>query len=66
MRVMSELPPEDTIEYVDYLLEGLEGEIRLSERYVTELDSVDVYKRMLRAAYLRALERHEGDARDEA
>lgn len=66
MRVVSELPPNDTIEYFDYLLEGLEGEIRLSERYDTELDSVDFYKRMLRATYQRALERHEGDGRDEA
>ncbi len=64
---MSEpLPAEGTMEYVDYLLDGLEAEIRLSERYDIALDSVDFYKGMLRAAYQQAMERKGGDARDEA
>ncbi len=60
------LPAEGTVEYVDYLLDGLEAEIRLSERYDIELDSVNFYKGMLRAAYQQAMERKGSDARDEA
>ena len=64
---MSEhIPAEGTKEYVDYLLDGLESEIRLSERYDIELDSVDFYKGMLRSAYQQAMERKGSDARDEA
>ena len=66
MTMSERIPAEGTMEYVEYLLDGLEAEIRLSECYDTELDSVDFYKRMLRATYQRALERHEGDGRDEA
>ena len=60
------IPAEGTMEYVDYLLDGLEAEIRLSERYDIGLDSVDVSKGMLRAAYQHARERKGGDARIEA
>lgn len=64
---MSEpLPAEGTMDYVEYLLDGLEAEIRLSERYDIELDSVDFYKGMLRAAYQKTMERKGSDARDEA
>lgn len=64
---MSEpIPAEGTIEYVDYLLGSFEAEIRLSQRCDIELDSVDFYKELLRAAYQQALERKGGDARDEA
>ena len=64
---MSELiSTEGTIEYVEYLLDGLDAEIRLSERYDIELDSVDFYKGMLRAAYQKTMERKGSDARDEA
>ena len=64
---MSEpLPAEGTMDYVEYLLDGLEAEIRLSERYDVELDAVDFYKRMLLAAYQQAMERKDGGARDEA
>lgn len=61
---MSEpIPSEGTMDYVDYLLDGLEAEIRLSERYDIELDSVDFYRGMLRAAYQNTMERKGGDAR---
>lgn len=61
---MSEpIPAEGTIEYVEYLLDSLEAEIRLSERYDIDLDSIDFYKGMLRAAYQRAMERKDGDGR---
>lgn len=64
---MSEhIPHAGTPEYFDYLLDSLEAEVRLSERYDIELDSVDFYKGMLRAAYQQAVERKGGDARDEA
>ena len=64
---MSEgIPAEGTAEYVEYLLDGLETEIRLSERYDIELDSVDFYKGLLLAAYQQAMERKGSDARDEA
>lgn len=64
---MSErIPAEGTMEYVEYLLDGLEAEIRLSEHYDIELDSVDFYKGMLRTAYQKTMERKGSDARDEA
>jgi hypothetical protein len=56
-----EVPSEGTVEYVDYLLEGLEGEIRLSERYDLRLDSIAFYKTMLRAAYQQTRERKEAE-----
>jgi hypothetical protein len=65
MAMSESVPAEGTIEYVDYLLDGLEGEIRLSERYDIELDSVDFYRRMLRTAYQNAMERKGGDATTE-
>lgn len=59
---MSEqIPRAGTPEYFDYLLNGLEAEVRLSEYYDIELDSIDFYKGMLRSAYQRALERKAGD-----
>jgi hypothetical protein len=59
---MSEhIPRAGTPEYFDYLLDGLEAEVRLSERYDIELESVGFYTGMLRAAYQRALERKDGD-----
>ena len=61
----SQLPPEDTIERFDYMLDGYEAEVRLSERFDIDLDSVSFYRLMLRAAYQRALERMDGDARNE-
>ncbi len=64
---MSEpIPAEGTVEYVDCLLDSLEAEIRLSERYDIKLDSVDFYRGMLRAAYQQAMERKGSDAREEA
>ena len=58
-------PPEDTLEHFDYMLDGYEAEVRLSERFDIDLDSVSFYRLMLRAAYQRALERRDGDARNE-
>lgn len=55
------IPEQDTPEFIDYLLDGLEAEVRLSERYDIELESVRFYTGMLRAAYQRALERQDGD-----
>ena len=49
----------------DDLLDGLETEIRLSEYYNVELESVSFYKGMLRAMYHRALAQKEGDAGNE-
>lgn len=60
---MSEqIPSAGTPEYFDYLLDGLEAEVRLSEYYDIELATIDFYKGMLRAAYQRAMERKDGDA----
>jgi hypothetical protein len=60
---MSEHTPRaGTPEYFDYLLDSLEAEVRLSEYYDIELESINFYKGMLRAAYQRAMERKEGDA----
>ena len=59
---MSEpLPAEGTMEYVEYLLDGLEAEIRLSERYDIALDSVDFYRGMLRSAYQQRREHIEAE-----
>lgn len=57
MAMSERIPVEGTVEYVDYLLDGLEAEIRLSERYDIALDSVDFYRGMLRAAYRQTRER---------
>lgn len=60
------IPAEGTLGYIDYLLDGLEGEIRLSERYDIALDSIQFYRDMLRAAYEQALQQKDGDGRSEA
>lgn len=59
MTALESIPPEGAPEYFDCLLDGLEAEVRLSERYSIELESVAFYRRMLRAAYQRALLSHE-------
>jgi sensor domain CHASE-containing protein len=66
MAMSERIPAEGTPEYVDYLLDSYEAEIRLSERYDIALDSVDFYRGMLLAAYQQAMERKGSDARDEA
>lgn len=62
--VISKLPPEDTIECFDYLLDGLEAEIRLSERYDLRLDSLAFYRDMLRATYRQTRERTENKEKE--
>jgi hypothetical protein len=60
---MSEqMPRARTPGYFDYLLDSFEAEVRLSEYHGIELDSIDFYKEMLRAAYQQAMEQKEGDA----
>lgn len=64
---MSEhIPNAGTPEYFDYLLDSFEAEVRLSEYHGIELDSIDFYKGMLRAAYQQAMSQKEGDARHAA
>jgi hypothetical protein len=60
---MSEqIPRAGTPEYFDYLLDSFEAEVRLSEYHGIELDSIDFYKEMLRAAYQNVVGRRDGDA----
>lgn len=60
------IPPEGTLEYVDYLIEALVGEVLIYAHFGTSPDSVDFHIGMLRAAYQRVLERKDGDARDQS
>ena len=62
MREREQIPIEGTPEYVDYLLDSYEVEIRLSERYHLRLDSVAFYRDMLRSAYQQIRERKEKEA----
>ncbi len=59
MSEREQIPTEGTPEYVDYLLDSYEAEIRLSERYHLRLDSIVFYRDMLRAAYQQMRERAE-------
>ena len=62
MSEREQVPTEGTPEYVDYLLDSYEAEIRLSERYHLRLDSVAFYRDMLRSAYQQIRERKEKEA----
>ncbi len=57
MSEREQVPTEGTPEYVDYLLDSYEAEIRLSERYHLRLDSLAFYRDMLHAAYQQIRER---------
>lgn len=59
MSEREQVPTEGTPEYVDYLLDSYEAEIRLSERYNLRLDSIAFYRDMLHAAYQQIRERAE-------
>lgn len=61
------IPDEGTIEYVDYLIAALVEEAIMYGQMGSEVstDAIDFHVGMLRAAYLRALERKAGDAGDE-
>jgi len=60
-----EIPPEDTIEHFDFVLEALVEEVLIWYQYDTSADAVDFHIGILRAAYMRALERKESDATTE-
>jgi hypothetical protein len=57
------IPEQDTPEYVDYLIEALVEEVLIYAYFDTSTDAVDFHIGMLRAAYQRAIERKDGDAR---
>lgn len=59
-----QIPPENTPEYVDYLLESLEAEVRLSERSGYASVSIDFYKGLIQAAFQWAFERLERQDKD--
>jgi hypothetical protein len=62
MSECEQIPTEGTPEYMDYLLDSYEAEIRLSERYNLHLDSTAFYRDLLRAAYQQMRERTEKEA----
>lgn len=55
------IPPENTPAYVDYLLDSLEAEVRLSERYSVSLESINFYKGLIHTTYQWALDRKDED-----
>ena len=63
MSEREQVPTESTPEYVDYLLDSYEAEIRLSERYNLRLDSLAFYRDMLHAAYQQIRERKAAERR---
>ena len=54
-----EIPPEDTIEHFDYLLEALIEEALFQGYFGDNEEAVNFHAGMLRAAYQGALERKE-------
>jgi hypothetical protein len=55
------IPEQDTLEYVDYLIEALVEEVLIFAYFDTSPDPVDLHIGMLRAAYQRTMERKDGD-----
>jgi hypothetical protein len=57
----SRIPPEDTPEHFDFLLEALVEEVLTYAEFGTSEDPVTFHMGMLRSAYQRALERKDDD-----
>ena len=54
------IPPEDTLDHFDFLLEALVEEVLIYANFGTSEEPVNFHIGMLRAAYQRALERRDG------
>src|SRR5215469_10680456 len=51
------IPPENTVEHFDFLIEALVEEVLIYAHFDTSEDAVNFHIGMLRAAYQRAMER---------
>lgn len=57
MAKLRPIPDEGTIEYIDYLLEALVEEVLIYAQFDTSEEPVNLHIGMLRAAYMKAMER---------